>query len=207
MAIWMAAMLAAAALQSQEDRLPRALQSDDGPRKVEGFVGVRAGAWCSRDFSFKAVRLDSTQASSDQQALFSASIYGGLQVYEHLAVMVSYEADIASKITSSVGGAFLGWREHPKERYGKGVPDEVLLYAGVVAGRISIDSDDFGGFERSVGFGGGLMLGWSLSRHWTVQLIGEYRYLRFDYERDVLSGDDSIGGNSVWVGLGLDLRF
>jgi hypothetical protein len=207
MAIWMAVVLAAAGLPPQEDRLPRTLQSDENPPIVEGFIGVRTGVWMGRSFDFQSVRTDSTEASSDQQALFSASLYGGVQFYEHLAVMLSYEADIASKISASVGGAYLGWREHPKERYGKGVPDEVLIFAGVVTGRISVDSPDFGSFKRGVGFSGGLMLGWSLSSHWTVQLDGEYRFLKFDYKRDVLSGDTSIGGNTVWIGLGLDYRF
>ena len=207
MAIWMAVMLATAGLPPQEDRLPRTLQTDEYPRTVEGFIGVRTGVWTGRGFDFQAIRTDSTQATSDQQALFSASIYGGVQFYEHFAVFLSYEADIASKISASVGGAYLGWREHPKERYGKGVPDEVLVYAGAVTGRISVDSPDFGSFKRGVGYSVGVMLGWALSSHWTVQLDGEYRYLKFDYRRDVLSGDTSIGGNTVWVGLGLDYRF
>jgi len=41
----------------------------------------------------------------------------------------------------------------------------------------------------------------------SVQLAGEYRYLKFDYKRDVVSGDSSIGGSSAFIGLGLSFRF
>jgi hypothetical protein len=207
MAIWMAALLAAAGLPPGDDRLPRTLQSDEPPKAVEGILAVRAGVWTGRGFDFAAVRTDSTQATSDQQALISASILGGVQLYDHFAVLATYEADLASKITAQVGGAYVGWREHPKERYGKGVPDEVMLYAGVLLGRISVHSTDFGDFERGVGFGGGLAFGWSISSRFHVQLYGEYRYLKFDYKRQVLSGDTSIGGNSAWIGVGVDLKF
>ena len=207
MAIWMAVMLAAAGLPPDEDGLPRTLQSDEPAKPVEGVVGVRAGVWGGRGFHFEAVRTDSSQASSKQEALFSASIFGGAQLYNHVAVLVSYEADIASKIHAEVGGAYLGWREHPKEHYGKGVPDEVLIFAGVVTGRIQVDTPDFGTFKRGVGYSVGLMLGWSISPRLNLQLDGEYRYLKFSYQRDVLSGDTSIGGNTAWVGVGLDFRF
>ena len=206
MAIWLAAMLAAAGFP-QEDRFPRSLQDEETVKPVEGILGVRAGVWTGRSFEFEAVRTDSTQATSDQQALFCASIIGGAEFYDHFVFLVSYEADLASKITAQVGGAYIGWREDPKQKYGKGVPDEVLVYAGILTGRFVVHQDDFGSFDRGLGFGGGLTFGWTLSRHLAVQLYGEYRYLRFDYQRDVISGDKSIGGHSVWIGLGLDYRF
>ena len=207
MAIWMAVMLAAAGFPPNDEKLPRTLQAEETLKPVEAIFGVRAGIWTGRSFDFQAIRLDSTQATSDQQAFFSAQALAGIQLYEHVAVLVSYEADIASKVSAHVGGAYLGWRERPKTRYGKGVPDEVLIYAGAVTGRISVDTTGFGSFDRGLGYSVGLSLGWSLTPRLSVQLAGEYRYLKFDYRQDVLSGDTSIGGNSVWAGLGLDYRF
>lgn len=207
MAIWLAAVLAAAASAQQEDyRLPYSLQ-DDEVRAVEGVVAARLGVWTGRDFKFQAIRTDSTQATTNHQALFSASVLGGVTVYEHLVVLGTFETSFASKTTAQVGGVYLGWRERPKERYGKGVPDEVMVYAGALIGRYEVDETDFGSFDRGIGFGGGLTLGWTISRHMAFQFYGEYRFLKFDYERDVLSGDDQIGGNAVWIGAGIDLRF
>jgi len=207
MAIWMAVMLAAAGFPPDDERLPRTLQADETFKPVEAILGARIGIWTGRGFDFQAIRTDSTQATSDQQAFFSAQAVVGAQFYEHVAVLVSFEADLASKVSAQVGGAYLGWREHPKERYGKGVPDEVLVYAGVVTGRITVDSPDFGSFKRGLGYNVGASFGWTISPHLTLELAGEYRYLKFDYRRDVLSGDTRIGGNTAWFGVGLDLRF
>lgn len=207
MAIWMAVMLAAAGLPQDDDRLPRSLQAEETVKPVEAIFGARAGLWTGRGFDFQAIRTDSTQATSDQQAFFSAQAVVGAQFVEHVAVLVSFEADLASKVTAQVGGAYVGWRERPKERYGKGVPDEVLIYGGVVTGRISVDSPDFGSFKRGIGYSVGATFGWALNRHLYVELAGEYRYLKFDYRENVISGDTSIGGNTAWFALGLDFRF
>ena len=163
MAIWMAVLLAAAGVPPEDDKLPRSLQADESIKAVEGIAGVRLGVWTGRGFDFVAVRTDATQASSDQQALITACAIAGVQLYERFNILVSYEGDIASKVSAGVAGAYLGWREHPKEKYGKGVPDEVLVYAGAVTGSISVDAPDFGGFKRGVGYSVGLSLGWSIS--------------------------------------------
>jgi len=207
MALWMTVVLAAAAFGPGDGEVPRTLQIDDDWSAADGIAAVRVGVWAGREFSFDAIRTDSTQARSKQQAFASASVLGGVQLYEHVVLLGTYEGDLASKISAQVGGGYLGWRERPKEKYGKGVPDEVLLYAGVLVGRLDVKKDDFGSFDRATGFGGGLAFGWSISNHASVQLYGEYRFLRFDYNRDVLSGDKSIGGSSGWFGLGLDWRF
>lgn len=207
MAIWVAALLAAAASAQEDYKLPYSLQHDDDGRGVEGILGARLGVWTGRDFEFQAIRTDSTQATSKTQALFAASAMGGVQLYDHFVVLGSVEADIASKISAQSGGVYLGWREHPKQRYGKGVPDEVMIYAGVLVGRFEVNETDFGDFDTGIGFGGGVALGWTISSHFAVQLYGEYRHMTFDYERDIISGDKRIGGNTLWIGAGIDLRF
>jgi hypothetical protein len=207
MGIWMAVVLAAAVFPPEDDRLPRSLQAEDDWAAVDGVAAARLGVWTGRGFDFKATRTDSTQAISKQQALFSASLLGGVQFYEHVVVLGTFEEDVASKITAQVGGAYFGWREHPKQHYGKGVPDEVMIYGGILVGRLTVHESNFGAFDRGLGFGGGIALGWTLSTHVTLQLFGEYRYLKFDYQRDVLSGDKSIGGSTGWFGLGFDYRF
>jgi len=207
MGIWLAAVLAAAVFPPEDDALPRSLQIEDDVIYVEGLASARLGVWTGRPFSFEAVRTDGTKAVSKQQALFSASILAGAQFYEHVAILGTFEADVASKITATVGGVYLGWRENPKPRYGKGVPDEVLAYVGVLFGHLTVDQTDFGSFNRAVGFGGGLAFGWELSPHLMLDVFAEYRYLRFDYRRDIVSGDDSIGGSTGWFGMGIEYRF
>src|SRR5207302_875266 len=99
MAIWMAVMLAAAASAPDDDPLPRSLQAEDEWNSVNGIVAARLGVWAGRSFSFQAVRTDSTQATSKQQAFFSASILGGLEFYDHVVILGTYESDLASKIS------------------------------------------------------------------------------------------------------------
>jgi hypothetical protein len=207
MGIWLAAVLAAAVVPPDDDQLPRSLQLEDDVVVMQGLVSARLGVWTGRSFSFEAVRPDGTKATSKQQALFSASILGGVQFYEHLAILGTFEADIASKITATVGGVYLGWRENPKPRYGKGVPDEVMIYAGVLLGHLEVDQTNFGSFDRGVGFGGGVEFGWVLSPHLALEIFAEYRYLKFDYKPAILSGDDHIGGSTGWFGVGIDYRF
>jgi len=207
MAIWLAVMLAAAGFPPDDDRLPRSLQLEDEVQPVTPTVAARLGIWTGRTFEFQAVRTDSTQATTKQKTFFTASLLGGVQLYDHIVLLATIESSFASKTTIQAGGAFVGWRERPKLRYGKGVPDEVMIYGGVLVGRLDVDKEDFGEFDRGVGFGGGLEFGWSVSPSTVVQLFAEFRSLKFDYRRDILSGDDSIGGTSGWFGIGIDHRF
>lgn len=207
MGIAMAAMLAVACFAQDERGEKYSYILDENTRMLDGIGVVRVGAWTGRDFKFEAIRTDGKQATSNQQTFFSAGAMVGMEFYDHFRVMISGEADIASKITAEVGGAYIGWHQRPKERYGKGVPDEATVYAGAVFGKIDVHEPEFGEFDRGVGFAGGIDFGWQLSPKWSVDLIGEYRYLKFDYKLDVSEGDKSIGGNSFWIGMGLTLRF
>jgi hypothetical protein len=208
MGIWMAVLIGATGIcpQSTPD-YRRSMDEEVGPRAVEGVAVGRFGVWAGRDFNFEAVRTDGKMSTSKQEAFFSASLMGGVELYDHFLILGTIEGDIASKITSEVAGAYVGWHQRPKEHYGKGVPDEATIYAGVLAGSLKVHETDFGDFDRGVGFGGGISLGWMLSSRMSFEVYGEYRYLKFDYQKDVVSGDHSIGGNSGWFGAGVNFRF
>ena len=209
MGIWLAAVMATACFAQDYGtiRSPYVYGSESSAPAVDGILLPRAGVWAASDFKFQATRTDGKVSTSNQQALFSASMMGGVQFYDHFRILASIEADFASKISSEVGGVYLGWHQRPKERYGKGVPDEATVYAGLVVGKMTVSESDFGDFDRGVGFGGGVTFGWTVSSSLTVDLIGEYRYLKFDYQKDVASGSTSIGGSGAWIGIGLDVRF
>ena len=207
MVIWMAVLLAAAGLPPGEGELPRSLQVDDDWSGVDGIVSARVGGWASRSLSFTATRTDSLQVSTKQQAFVSTSVLAGIQFYDHFVVLGMYEADFASKITAQVGGAYVGWREHPRERYGKGVPDEAMVYAGVLVGHLDVHVPNFGRFDRAIGVGAGLELGWTISSQLSFQIYAEYRLLKFEYLVPVASGNTAIGGHTVAFGIGLDFRY
>jgi hypothetical protein len=209
MAIWLAAVLTTACFAQDGSgvRSPYVYGPDDDATSLDGIFIPRVGVWAGRDFKFQATRADGFTSTSNQQALFSASAMAGVQLYDHFRILGSFEGDFASKISAEVGGAYLGWHQRPKERYGKGVPDEVTVYAGVQVGRIKVHEDDFGDFDRGVGFAGGMSFGWVVSSRVSVDLLAEYRSLKFDYRKEVTSGSTSIGGNTGWFGFGLDVRF
>ncbi len=207
MGIAMAAVLAVACFAQDERGQKYNYVLDDDSKALDGIAVARLGVWTGRDFSFDAIRTDGKQATSKQQAFFSASAMLGMEFYDHFRILLAAEGDVASKITAEVGGAYVGWHERPRERYGKGVPDEATVYAGVVFGGIEVHEPDFGNFKRGIGFGGGIDFGWMLSPKWSIDFIGEYRYLKFDYQEAVIEGDNSIGGHSAWIGAAFTLRF
>jgi hypothetical protein len=209
MGIWLAAVMATTCL-AQDDgtiRSPYVYGSESDASTVDGVLIPRLGVWTASEFKFQATRTDGKVSTSNQNTLFSASVMGGVQFYDHFRLLASVEGDFASKISSEVAGAYIGWHQRPKERYGKGVPDEATVYAGVVAGKLAVHENDFGDFDRGVGFSGGISLGWTVSSSLTVDFIGEYRNLKFDYRKDVASGSTSIGGSGAWIGMGLEFRF
>ncbi len=209
MAIWLAAVLTTACFAQDGSgvRSPYVYGPEDDAATLTGIVIPRVGVWTGRDLKFQATRTDGFTSTSKQTSLFSASMMAGVEIYDHFQILGSFEGDFASKISAEVGGLYVGWRQRPKERYGKGVPDEVTVYAGMQVGRFKVHEDDFGDFDRGSGVAGGLSFGWSLSSKVTVDLMAEYRSIKFDYRKDVASGDTSIGGNTGWFGLGLNLRF
>jgi hypothetical protein len=207
MGIWMAVVLSAAGFCQETSDYRRPSDPDENRKAVEAVAIARLGVWAGREFKFEAIRTDGLIAASKQEALFSASAMGGLEFYDHVVVLAMIEGDEAAKLTAELAGVYAGWHERPRERYGKGVPDEVTVYAGVVGGSLSVHEPNFGDFKGGVGFGGGMSFGWTLTSHLSVELSAEYRSLKFDYKRDVTSGDTSIGGNSAVIGVGIDLRF
>jgi hypothetical protein len=209
MAIWLAAVLTTAcfAQDSPGMRSPYVYGPEQEASTFDGLFIPRVGVWAGRDFKFQATRADGFTSTSNQDVLFSASAMAGIQLYDHFRILASFEGDFASKISADVAGAYLGWHQRPAEKYGKGVPDEVTIYAGVLAGRIKIHETDFGDFDRGVGFGGGVSFGWSVSSRVSVDLMAEYRSLKFNYREDVISGSTSMGGSTGWFGVGLDVRF
>ena len=209
MAILLAAVLTTACFTQDGSRVrsPYVYGPDDDAASLDGLFIPRVGVWAGREFKFQATRADGFRSTSNQEVLFSASAMAGIQLYDHFRILASFEGDFASKISADVAGAYLGWHQRPAEKYGKGVPDEVTIYAGVLDGRIKIHETDFGNFDRGVGFGGGVSFGWSVSSRVSVDLMAEYRSLKFKYRENVRSGSTSMGGSTGWFGVGLDVRF
>lgn len=87
------------------------------------------------------------------------------------------------------------------------LPVDVQISLGPVFGRLEVDEAAFGDFESAVGFEGRVdATGW-LSEWLGAALWAAYRQIRFDYDGDVLAGDDSAGGGTLAVGAAFVIRF
>ena len=181
MGICMAVLLSAGVFCQETPEYRRLSDPEEHRQAVEAVAVARVGVWAGREFSFQATRTDGMIATSKQQVFFSAAAMGGMEFYDHFLVMGMAEGDEASKLTAEVAGLYLGWHQRPKERYGKGVPDEATVYAGVIGGSLKVHDANFGDFSNGVGFGGGMSFGWTLTPHVSVELSAEYRYLKSWY--------------------------
>ena len=182
--------------------------SDPPPDPEPGsFLRLRMGAWAGRGFEFEADRAGGVRVTSDGSTMASAGIDVGTELYRGVILFGTVEESAARNQRARAAGAYLGYRERPAESIGRGVPDEVTLYAGGLWGSFEVDESGFGDFDDAFGFGGGIELAWRLGRSSAISLLAEYRFLEFDYEPDVTGGDTKAGGSTGWLGIGIDLRF
>jgi hypothetical protein len=207
MTLWTALLLSAASAAGPDETLPAELRWEEGAAELEGFVRIRGGAWASRGFDFEAIRADSKLVRSNGDALWSGGVDAGLVFGDHLVVFASYELSLTDDVTADFASACVGWREKGEPDAAPGVPDEVTLYAGAGWGRFEVDASGFGDFEPAAGLRAGLAITWKATRGLWVSVVGEYRLIEFDYEEDILEGDDQAGGSTLWIGLGLDFRY
>jgi hypothetical protein len=199
-------LLAALLLLGPGD-LPVSLRDGAEFDNETGFLVLRGGAWISSGFKFEAVRTDSVRVESKEEALPSAGIDLGLALPEGLFVMLTAEGSLASHTKAGIAGLALGYRERRSPDASDIVPHEASAFAGAFYGRFEVDAEGFGDFDDAVGFRGGLSASWSLGRSFLLSVSGEYRFVEFDYEPEVQSGDTFAGGSGVWVGAALDVRF
>lgn len=170
---------------------------------------ARGGVWSSRQFDFEAFTTSGQQLRSGAETLISAGVDAGFAVADRVVVFGMFEGLWSNGIHSEVAGLCVGYRDWSEPGASAGVPQEAMIYAGALFGRFDITTSGFGDFESAAGARAGMSFTWELARALGLTLAVEYRYLKFDYkdEGDLLSGDKTIGGSGIWVGLGLDLRF
>lgn len=171
---------------------------------------VRGGAWTTKAFEFDAITTSSTQLRSTADTLASFGFDGGGSVLnDRIVVFGSIEGSYSSKIHSENVGLCIGWRDWAPSTAAAGIPNEVILYAGAMYGRFDITTSGFGDFDNTLGARAGISLYWKLTPIAGISLLAEYRYMKFDYKdkSSILSGDTSIGGSGLWIGMGIDFRF
>jgi len=189
-----------------------ALGGDPGPQEepasgdLQPFVTLRSGVWAGTGFHFEAVK-DSVRRELDTNALFSAGVDAGVQFLEHFVLFGTYEVNLTDDIFSDLAGACIGYRERGEEGGKAAIPQETTVYAGGLYGRFDVDAEGLWEFDDAWGFRAGIAFSWKVGRSLTVDLVGEYRLIEFDYSVKPDSGDKYVGGSTGWLGLGLQYRF
>lgn len=183
------------------------LQGDPAFADESVFVRLRGGAWISKDFKFEAVRTDSVQVESKEEALPSGALEFGVRLPAGLFLTAAAEASMGSHTEVAVAGLAIGYRERRAPDASELLPAEGAAYVGGLYGRFEVDEEGFGDFDDAFGFRGGLSASWNLSSGIVAGVTAEYRFMEFEYEGDVLSGDTHAGGSGVWVGATIDFRF
>jgi hypothetical protein len=186
--------------------LPGDLPWQDEEPGVDPFLRVRAGFWASEGFDFEAFRLDGRR-SIEGRALFTAGIDAGAILFEDFLLWATAEESVAQDARSETVGLSAGYRMKLDPMLPDYSPDEFLLYGGALWGRFDVDEPGFGSFEDGLGGRVGMSLAWTFAERFALQLILEYRFLSFHYEEPAIGGDERAGGNALWGGLGLEVRF
>jgi hypothetical protein len=185
------------------------LASLSAPQEEEGetysFFQARGGLWVSGGFDFEAVRLDGRH-KVEGRGLYSGGADAGVVLVDHYMLFATYEASAAGDVFSDLVGLSAGYRLKVKDYFYNQPPMEASVFGGVIWGRFEVDETGFGDFEDSIGGRAGLALSWTLAESLRMTAVLEYRRITFEYEPDIISGDDRAGGSSVWAGLGLELR-
>ncbi len=187
--------------------LPTEMRWEEPGLGLEGFLRLRAGVWASSGFEFEATRTDSIKVKSDGQGLASGGVDLGFVIADHFVIFASGDYSATDDSNAQAAGAAIGYRDRAAPDASPGVPDEVMIYAGAFWAQFEIEAANFGDFDDAIGFRAGIAVTYLLSPWVSVSALGEYRLAEFDYEEEVLEGDEFAGGSGAWVGLGLDLRF
>lgn len=178
-----------------------------GEDPVQVFVRPRAGLWASNGFQFQAVRTDSVRVDTNEKILYSGGVDGGVRIMDNFVVWASAELSGTDVISSRLAGVYVGFRDRAGPDAAPGIPHEATAYVGALWGTFEVDEPGFGDFKSAFGFAAGLELGWAMNRSLTLQLIGEYRFIEFEYKEPVLMGDEEAGRSTGWAGIGVDIRF
>jgi len=172
------------------------------PEEWSAFVQGYGGFWFTGTFS--AVTPQGGR-KIQKEALAEAGLEFGVR-YDWLYLSLSACHDGSSDVRAYLGGVHVGTVWEPEEGEWI-VPDQLRVSVGLIGGDYQVRETGFGNFEFALGFQARTTTLWDLSEWLNVGLWMDFRYISFDYDGTVLSGDGETVGASVAVGLSVGFRF
>jgi len=182
----------------QEAPLPP-IEPDQSPL----FASVRTGAWWLGEFD--AVTTNGTRRVT-REVMGGAGLDVGV-VYEPVRLFLSGDYAALKDANVILGGVHVG-ADLPlldEEEYSPSL--DLRGSVGLVFGQYEVEMEGFGDFEAAVGFVSRVALGAQFPKGLEISVWGELRVIEFEYEDDVVSGDESIGGSTLAAGVALGIRF
>lgn len=157
-------------------------------------VGVSAGALVM-DSEFETIGSDLTARELDGLGLGAVDVEVLLDVGADWRVGLAGEAAFGGDLRAFGAGPLVAWR----------IGEGHWLRAGALFTRLEVRESGFGDFEAAVVPRAGYEYRFSLGSGFSARIGAEARWSRFEYEEDVVAGDDTLGGAAVllYVGLGL----
>jgi hypothetical protein len=167
-------------------------------------AGVRAGL-LFMDLDFEALGTDLVRRKAEGSGMAVLGLDALVSLHRNLYTGLEVEVGMGGDAVMFGAGPVAEWRfaSHAPGADGRDVLEHAVR-VGVSWRHLEIDQDDFGSFDPAVGAQAGYEFRVRLGRDWTLKAGAEYRYAAWEFDGDVLEGDDRIGGHGVffWVGFG-----
>jgi hypothetical protein len=190
--------------QDQKKPTPEAPKETIEPAPEESgadlSAGLRVGGWWLPGF-------DAVIAAGRRKIESTLLVDAGVDVEANfdgwtLAAGADYGAGDHVKVVS--GSIRIGARWAVDDKVS---PLTLGVSAGPLFGRLDTTVSGFGDFKSGVGFEGRIDAAARLTPNLDLGLWADYRYLKFEFEETVLSGDRDAGGSMFAVGAALIMRF
>ncbi|HYE99615.1 MAG TPA: hypothetical protein VEJ18_11925, partial [Planctomycetota bacterium] len=156
------------------------------------------------DLEFDALGADLRDRNLEGIGLPTLGVEGLLYLGEDFRLGAALEAAYWGDTTLLSAGPVIAWR-FAVGREVKFQPPEMehFFKLGLMYRQLEVSKSDFGDFEPAFGLRGGYELRLNVGEWLMVALAADVRYSVFEYDEDVLSGDDEAGGLGVLISVGL----
>jgi hypothetical protein len=165
--------------------------------------GVFAGMlFMNMDFEAQGADLVQREASGSGLMVFGLNAF--FIPHPDLFVGLEVETAVGGDVTMFGAGPVVEWRFAHDNPAGGGRSDmEHFARAGVLYEQLEVDKSDFGDFDPAIGFRIGYEFRAWLGGSWTLKIGAEYRYAVWNYNGDVVDGDEEIGGHGFFLSIGV----
>lgn len=156
------------------------------------------------DLEFDALGTDLRDRNLEGMGMPTLGVEGLINLGEDFRLGLALEAGYWGDTTILSAGPLVAWR-FAVGREVKFQPPEMEHYLklGLMYRQLEVSKSGFGDFEPAFALRGGYELRLNVGEWLMVALAADVRYSVFEFDDDVLQGDDEVGGVGVLISVGL----